>query len=89
MAIPLRALVLNDHLYIFIEVVPENAPMPRVTLGQLIDILAVFHPGLRLDGRVTHRTALQLFNLLVLPYLRQMEDFEHETGVLFFWDVTL
>ncbi|KAH9808936.1 hypothetical protein DFH28DRAFT_888353, partial [Melampsora americana] len=89
MSYPLRALVIEDHLHKFLEVADRNARMPQATVGELVEILALFHPGLRLDSRTTHRTALQLFNILVRPFIQKMESFDEVSNTMHYWDVGL
>ncbi|EGG04617.1 uncharacterized protein MELLADRAFT_108286 [Melampsora larici-populina 98AG31] len=77
---PLRAVLLEEHLHIFLPLAHVDAPMPRTNKQNLLEMLALFHPGLRLDPNIAQPTALQLFNLLVRPFIQRMEDFNEETN---------
>ncbi|EGG01032.1 uncharacterized protein MELLADRAFT_111296 [Melampsora larici-populina 98AG31] len=89
MAMALRALVLEDDLHVFLQVAGGNVRLPLVTTTQLVEILAVFHPGLRLGRRLSRTTAVRLFDLLVRPFIEHMESFDEETNIMSYWEVPL
>ncbi|EGG02494.1 uncharacterized protein MELLADRAFT_110089 [Melampsora larici-populina 98AG31] len=83
----LQAIVLHDHLHKFLVVCDNTAEVPTATKNELLEVLACFHPGLRLDPRIEEATLSELFKLLVRPYFESMEDFDEETNAMLYWGV--
>lgn len=86
---PLQALILDEELHVFLVVADNQAPMPTVNKDQLFEVIAIFHPGLRLHPLISEDTLLQLFNLLVRPFFHHMEGFDKESNVMLYWRVSL
>ncbi|EGG06748.1 uncharacterized protein MELLADRAFT_63126 [Melampsora larici-populina 98AG31] len=88
-SVRLRALILDHRLRKFLAVCHEDAPIPTATKDDLLKLLASFHPGLRLDTRISEETLSQLFTLIVRPFFLNMDYFDEETNVMLYWDVPL
>lgn len=81
-----RALLLETHLQKFLAVCDENVPIPDASKAELLEIIALFHPGLRLNLETLEEKLLALFQLLVRPYFEAMEEFDEANSVMYFWD---
>lgn len=81
-----RAVILGTHLQKFLAVAYKGGSVPTATKNELLEILALFHPGLRLTIETSHEKLLALFDLLVRPYFELLEEFDEENEVMYFWD---
>lgn len=82
---PTRSLVLPQNLVKFISIVDD--PETEATAEEYHKIIVIFFPQLELPRSINRETLITIFNIMVLPFLHRLDEWDEDRGYIRFCTV--